>query len=60
MCIHSMPRAPEFRGNTIALLTVVPLALVALLGAGAAYTGMIPGISIPGLPTLPEMPTLSM
>ena len=60
MCIYSMLRTKEFRGNTIALLTLVPLALVGLIGAGAAYAGLIPGVSIPGAPAVPEIPKLPM
>ena len=60
MCTYSMLRTKEFRGNTIALLTLVPLALVGMIGAGAAYAGMLPGVSIPGAPAMPEIPKLPM
>lgn len=53
MCTYSMLRTKEFKGNTIALLTLVPLALVALLGAAAAFSGSIPGVSLPAIPGLP-------
>lgn len=53
MCTYSMLRTKEFKGNTIALLTLVPLALVGLVGAGAAYAGSIPGVSLPAIPGLP-------
>ena len=40
-------------GTLIGVLIGVPLALVALLGAAAAFSGAIPGFSLPALPGLP-------
>ena len=53
VCIKSMLNSPTYRGGVIAVLVGVPLALVALLGAAAAATGMVPGISLPNMPKLP-------
>ena len=60
VCIKSMLNSPTYRGGVIAVLVGVPLALVALLGAAAAAFGMIPGVSIPGAPAMPEIPKLPM
>ena len=55
VCIKMMAdNDNEYRSNVLGLLIGVPVALVALLGAtGAAYAGMIPGVSLPALPGLP-------
>ena len=42
-----------YRSNTLGFLIGVPLALVALLGAAAAFSGSIPGVSLPAIPGLP-------
>lgn len=40
----------DYKGGAIALLTLVPLGIVALLGAAAAASGMIPGVALPAIP----------
>ena len=53
VCIKSMLNSPNYRGGVIAVLVGVPLAVVALLGAAAAASGMVPGVSLPNMPKLP-------
>lgn len=53
VCIKSMLNSPNYRGGVIAVLVGVPLALVALLGAASAASGMVPGVSLPNMPKLP-------
>mgnify|MGYP007067761616 FL=1 len=53
LCIKSMLNSPNYRGGVIAVLVGVPLAFVALLGAAAAASGMVPGVSLPNMPKLP-------
>lgn len=43
----------EYRSSALGVLIGVPLALVALLGAAAAFSGSIPGVSLPAIPGLP-------
>ena len=43
----------EYRSSVLGLLIGVPVALVALLGAAAAFSGSIPGLSLPAIPGLP-------
>ena len=53
-CIQQLIDNPDTKPGILGLLIGVPVALVALLGAaGAAYAGMIPGVSLPALPGLP-------
>ena len=40
----------EYRSSVLGLLIGVPVALVALLGAAAAFSGAIPGVTLPALP----------
>ena len=49
-CIKFTLDQEEYKGGMLALLIGVPVALVALLGAAAAFTGAIPGVSLPALP----------
>jgi len=44
---------PETKPGILGLLIGVPVALVALLGAAAAFSGSIPGLSLPAIPGLP-------
>ena len=52
-CIQQLIDNPETKPGILGLLIGVPLALVALLGAAAAFSGSIPGFSLPSLPGLP-------
>ena len=53
-CIQELIDNPDTKPGILGLLIGVPVALVALLGAtGAAYAGMIPGVSLPAIPGLP-------
>lgn len=49
-CIKYMADEEEYKSGVLGLLIGVPVALVALLGAAAAFSGAIPGVSLPGLP----------
>lgn len=40
----------EYRAGTIAFLTLVPLAIVGVLGAAAVAAGLVPGVALPPLP----------
>lgn len=52
-CVKQLIDNPEYKGGILALLIGVPTALIALLGAAAAFSGAIPGIQLPALPGLP-------
>lgn len=52
-CIQQLIDNPDTKSGILGLLIGVPVALVALLGAAAAFTGAIPGFSLPALPGLP-------
>ena len=54
-CIGVLTKDGDYKAGTIALLTLVPLAIVALIGGAAAASGMIPGVSLPGVPGLPKL-----
>ena len=49
-CIKGLVQVDEYKSGTLALLIGVPVALVALLGAAAAFSGAIPGVQLPALP----------
>ena len=54
VCIKSLTHEDsKYRSSALGVLIGVPLALVALLGAAAAFSGAIPGFSLPSLPGLP-------
>ena len=54
VCIKGLTHEDsEYRSSALGVLIGVPLALVALLGAAAAFSGSIPGLSLPALPGLP-------
>ena len=51
ICIKQMLKEESgYRSNMLGLLIGVPVALVALLGAAAAFSGAIPGVQLPALP----------
>lgn len=52
-CVKQLIDNPEYKGGILALLIGVPVALIALLGAVAAFSGSIPGVELPALPGLP-------
>ena len=52
-CIQELIDNPDTKPGILGLLIGVPVALVALLGAAAAFSGAIPGVSLPALPGLP-------
>ena len=52
-CIQELIDNPDTKPGILGLLIGVPVALVALLGAAAAFSGAIPGVSLPALPALP-------
>ena len=52
-CIQELIDNPDTKPGILGLLIGVPVALVALLGAAAAFSGAIPGVSLPSLPGLP-------
>lgn len=52
-CIQQLIDNPDTKPGILGLLIGVPVALVALLGAAAAFSGAIPGVSLPALPGLP-------
>ncbi|MCG7277914.1 hypothetical protein MHJ95_02735 [Corynebacterium imitans] len=49
--------ATDDNPGAVALIILLPVAIVALLGGGiyAAASGMIPGVSLPGVPGLPKL-----
>ena len=49
-CIKDTLDKDEYKSGMLALLIGVPVALVALLGAAAAFSGAIPGVQLPALP----------
>ena len=54
VCIKALTHEDsEYRSSALGVLIGVPLALVALLGAAAAFSGSIPGVSLPAIPGLP-------
>lgn len=54
VCIKGLTHEDsEYRSSALGVLIGVPLALVALLGAAAAFSGSIPGVSLPAIPGLP-------
>lgn len=54
VCIKGLTHEDsEYRSSAMGVLIGVPLALVALLGAAAAFSGSIPGVSLPAIPGLP-------
>ena len=54
VCIKGLTHEDsEYRSSALGVLIGVPLALVALLGAAAAFSGSIPGVELPALPGLP-------
>lgn len=54
VCIKGLThKDSEYRSSALGVLIGVPIALVALLGAAAAFSGSIPGLSLPAIPGLP-------
>ena len=49
--------ATDDNPGAVALIILLPVAIVALIGGGiyAAASGMIPGVSLPGVPGLPKL-----
>lgn len=47
VCIKGLLSDKEYKGGMLALLIGLPLGLVALLGAAAAFSGAIPGVNLP-------------
>ena len=52
-CIQQLIDNPDTKPGILGLLIGVPVALIALIGAAAAFSGAIPGFSLPSLPGLP-------
>ena len=52
-CIQQLIDNPDTKPGILGLLIGVPVALIALIGAAAAFSGAIPGVSLPALPGLP-------
>lgn len=50
VCVKKLVNNDEYKSGALALLIGVPVALVALLGAAAAFSGAIPGVQLPALP----------
>ena len=50
VCIKKTVDQEEYKSGMLGLLIGVPVALVALLGAAAAFSGAIPGVQLPALP----------
>ncbi|PLA38389.1 hypothetical protein CYJ46_04825 [Corynebacterium coyleae] len=47
-CINALTHpTSDYRSSALAFLILVPLAIVGVLGAGAAYAGVIPGVELP-------------
>lgn len=49
-CIQQLIDNPDTKPGILGLLIGVPVALVALLGVAAAFSGAIPGVQLPALP----------
>ena len=49
-CIQQLIDNPETKPGILGLLIGVPVALIALIGAAAAFSGAIPGVQLPALP----------
>lgn len=49
---HDDYAGEDYKAGTIAFLTLVPLGIVALLGVAAAASGVIPGVTLPALPSM--------
>jgi len=49
-CIQQLIDNPDTKSGILGLLIGVPVALVALLGVAAAFSGAIPGVQLPALP----------
>ena len=49
-CIQELIKDDNYKAGILGLLIGVPVALVALLGAAAAFSGAIPGVQLPALP----------
>ena len=49
-CIQELIKDDNYKSGILGLLIGVPVALVALLGAAAAFSGAIPGVQLPALP----------
>lgn len=52
-CIQQLIDNPDTKPGILGLLIGVPVALIALISAAAAFSGAIPGFSLPSLPGLP-------
>ena len=52
-CIQELIDNPDTKPGILGLLIGVPVALIALIGAAAAFSGAIPGFSLPALLGLP-------
>ena len=52
-CIQQLIDNPDTKPGILGLLIGVPVALIALIGAAAAFSGAIPGVQLPALPGLP-------
>ena len=50
VCIKKTVDQEAYKSGMLGLLIGVPVALVALLGAAAAFSGAIPGVQLPALP----------
>ena len=50
VCIKKTADQEEYKSGMLGLLIGVPVGLVALLGAAAAFSGAIPGLQLPALP----------
>ncbi|MGV0346087.1 hypothetical protein [Corynebacterium sp. HMSC055D05] len=50
VCIKQLIADDDYKSGILGLLIGVPVALVALLGAAAAFSGAIPGVQLPALP----------
>lgn len=46
-CINGLLQNDEYKGGLIAMFTLIPLAIVAIIGLGAAAAGLIPGVTLP-------------
>ena len=50
VCIKAGVQDDDYKAGFLGVLIGVPVALVALLGAAAAFSGAIPGVQLPALP----------